>query len=307
MSGLAVYDLTKRFGERQVLHGVDFEVRSGEVYGLLGSNGAGKSTVLNIIAGLLAANGGGVTINGHSDPRIASRSLGVVPQEASIYPHLTCSENLRFFGSLYGLRGKALAERVEATIHLCQLEEYRNDPVSVLSGGWQHRLNLAVGIVHGPEVLLLDEPTTGQDIEARYALWEVIRSLRDRGTSVLLTTHIMEEAEAVCQRVGILHRGRIVREGSLADLYRTVPAAEMAEVETDDEPTLRGRTEELGLDLKEYGGRLTLLLPEPSTLTEVVTMLGSVPVRSLALRPVGLQHVFFDATRGERSLVEVSA
>jgi len=294
MPGLDVSGVTKRFGEREVLRGLDLNVRPGQTYGLLGSNGAGKTTAMNIITGLLDQDEGTVTLDGAPLDADARAVVGVVPQEVALYHHLTCRENLRFFGSIYRLRGTALGRRVDAVIELCQLDEYADTPVSSLSGGWRHRVNIAVGMVHQPKVLLLDEPTTGQDIEARYRLWSVIRSLRDQGTAVLLSTHMMEEAEAVCDRVGILHQGRIEREGTLDELYATIPAAEMAEVETDDPSALERRAGELGLGLRRYGGKLTVLLPERSTLSDVVARLGRVPIRSLALRPVALQHVFFD-------------
>jgi len=154
---------------------------------------------------------------------------------------------------------------------------------------------------------LLDEPTTGQDLEARYALWRVIASLRASGAAILLTTHMMEEAEAVCQKIGILHRGRIAREGALPQRCATVPAIELAAIETDDAPALQGRMDEIGLGVRRYGGRLTLLLPERSTISELVARLGNVPIRSLALRPVGLQHVFFDVTQEDCRLSQVTS
>ncbi len=278
MPGLDVSGVTKRFGEREVLRGLDLNVRPGQTYGLLGSNGAGKTTAMNIITGLLDQDEGTVTLDGAPLDADARAVVGVVPQEVALYHHLTCRENLRFFGSIYRLRSSALGRRVDAVIELCQLDEYADTPVSSLSGGWRHRVNIAVGMVHQPKVLLLDEPT----------------SLRDQGTAVLLSTHMMEEAEAVCDRVGILHQGRIEREGTLDELYATIPAAEMAEVETDDPSALERRAGELGLGLRRYGGKLTVLLPERSTLSDVVARLGRVPIRSLALRPVALQHVFFD-------------
>lgn len=294
MPKLDVSGVTKRFGEREVLRGLDLDVQPGRTYGLLGSNGAGKTTAMNIITGLLVQDEGTVTLDGAPLDAAARAVVGVVPQAVALYHHLTCRENLRFFGSIYRLRGTALDQRVDAVIELCQLVEYADTPVSSLSGGWRQRVNIAVGMVHQPKVLLLDEPTTGQDIEARYRLWSVIRSLRDQDTAVLLSTHMMEEAEAVCDRVGILHGGRIERQGTLEELYATIPAREMAEVETDDPSALERRARELGLGLRRYGGKLTLLLPERSTLSNVAARLGQVPIRSLALRPVGLEHVFFD-------------
>jgi len=294
MPGLEARRVTKRFGEREVLRDLSLNVQPGHVYGLLGSNGAGKTTAINIITGLLAQDDGTVTLDDTPVDTAARCVLGMVPQEVAVYHHLTCRENLRFFGSLYRIRRHELDSRVGEVITLCQLDDYADTAVSALSGGWQHRLNLAVGIVHRPKVLLLDEPTTGQDIEARHTLWRVIASLRDQGTAIMLTTHMMEEAESVCHTVGILHRGCIEREGTLDQLYATIPAAELAEIETDDEPALERRVEELGLGLRHYGGKLTILLPSRTTLSDVVARLGRVPIKSLALRPVGLQHVFFD-------------
>ena len=297
MDRITICGLEKSFGSRQVLKGLDLRVAAGEVYGLLGDNGAGKSTAINVLTGLLRPDAGDARVNGDLMSSGGRKQVGVAPQEAALYPHLTSTENLRFFAGVNRLRGRARQERVAHVIRVLGLQEYADTAVSALSGGWRRRLNLAVAIVHSPTVLILDEPTAGLDVQTRYQLWDLIRGFAGQGMAVLLTTHMLDEAEALCHRVGILHGGRIVREGTVDALQRCVPAAELAEVEAEDETALLDRARALGLSTRRYGGRLTLLLPRRVTLTEVVHDLDPVPVRSVRLCPVGLSHVFLEATR----------
>jgi ABC-2 type transport system ATP-binding protein len=161
-----------------------------------------------------------------------------------------------------------------------------------------------VAIVHGPRVLILDEPTAGLDIQTRHNLWASIRRFAREGTSVLLTTHMLDEAEILCDRVGILHAGRIVREGTVDGLRQSVPAAELAEVEAEDDEALLARARSLRIPTRRYGGQLTLLLPSPTTLAALVQRLDGVAVRSLRLRPIGLTQVFLEATRPEEVRLE---
>ncbi len=161
-----------------------------------------------------------------------------------------------------------------------------------------------MAIVHGPRVLILDEPTAGLDIQTRHNLWASIRRFAREGTSVLLTTHMLDEAEILCDRVGILHAGRIVREGTVDGLRQSVPAAELAEVEAEDDEALLARARSLRIPTRRYGGQLTLLLPSPTTLAALVQRLDGVAVRSLRLRPIGLTQVFLEATRPEEVRLE---
>ncbi|MHA2621457.1 MAG: ABC transporter ATP-binding protein [bacterium JZ-2024 1] len=220
---LRVRHLAKKYGNIPALAGVSLSVHTGEIYGLLGPNGAGKSTLISIISGVLEPTAGEVFIRQENLFRAgerAKRFLGVVPQEIAIYEELSAEENLRFFGSLYGMRGKRLSERVSEVLEWTGLTEWRNQPASKFSGGMKRRLNIGAGIVHQPAVLVLDEPTAGVDVAGRLAIHTLVRRFADEGGAVLLTTHHLEEAEALCDRVAIIDGGRILAEGTTEDLVK---------------------------------------------------------------------------------------
>lgn len=204
--------LRKSFGTVRAVEDVSFEIRRGETFGLLGPNGAGKSTTINMLVGAIRCDAGRVTIDGEDDPTRATvrRRVGVAPQKLSLYDDLTGEENLRFFGSLYGLDGATLRERIDRGISLAGLEEKRHKRVKTYSGGMQRRLNLAVALVHNPMVLLLDEPTVGVDPQSRNHLFESIEGLKKDGVTILYTTHYMEEAQRLCDRVAIMDQGRML-------------------------------------------------------------------------------------------------
>ena len=218
-------DLRKRFKERLAVDGVGFEVAPGETYGLLGPNGAGKTTTISMICGLLARDGGEVTVAGASldrDPGQVKAAIGYVPQDVALYPDLSGLENLRFWGRMYGLAGRELDERVEATLEVVGLAERAGDKVAAYSGGMQRRLNIAAGLLHRPRLLVLDEPTAGVDPQSRNAILAQVEALGGEGVAVLYTTHYMEEAERLCDRVGIIDQGRLVAEGTRRELVATV-------------------------------------------------------------------------------------
>ncbi len=217
MPVLNVAGVVKRFGARTAVDAVDLQVAPGEVVGLLGPNGAGKTTLVSLIAGLRAPDAGRVTIDG-ADPatdRAARRRLGLCPQELSLYPELNCDQNLAFFGALYGLRGAALRARADAVLDRVQLADRRTEPVAVFSGGMKRRLNLAIAMLHEPSVLLLDEPTVGVDPQSRSHLFDEVERLRDQGCALLYTTHYMEEAERLCDRIYVIDAGKIIADGTL--------------------------------------------------------------------------------------------
>lgn len=191
---IRINGLQKRFGNVEVLKGVDVEVFEGEVFGFLGSNGAGKSTTINILTNQITADGGEIEVAGETASALTNRMIGLAPQEIALYPHLTVSENLDFFAGVYGLRGGARRRHAAHVLDGLGLRALRNKKVEELSGGWQRRLNLAVALVHQPRIAILDEPTVGMDVEARYEMWETIRTLRQEGVTVVLTTHLMDEA-----------------------------------------------------------------------------------------------------------------
>ena len=233
---LALYArcLTKRFGAKPAVDGVSFHIDRGESYGLLGPNGAGNTTTISMIAGVLAADRGEVEVAGVvvSPSAAAARAqIGLVPQELAIYPDLTARENLRFFGRLYGSGGDRLRSRVDEVLAVIGLQERADDRVEAYSGGMKRRLNIGVGLLHEPALLILDEPTVGVDAQSRNAILESIEQLAGEGISVLYTTHYMEEAERLCDRVGIVDGGRIAAEGTRRELVELVGGQDLVRME----------------------------------------------------------------------------
>jgi ABC-2 type transport system ATP-binding protein len=218
---IRITHLRKTYDKITAVDDLSLEVKAGEIYGLLGPNGAGKTTTVSIVSGLLKATSGTVRLDGHdlsADPRRAKKVLGVVPQDLALYPELSARDNLKFWGGLYGLPRSHLAESIEEILKAVDLLDRSKEPVKKFSGGMMRRLNLACGLVHKPKVLLLDEPTVGIDLQTRLKLLDVVKEEASRGAAVLYTTHMMEEAEELCTRVGIMDRGRIIAEGTVDEL-----------------------------------------------------------------------------------------
>ncbi|MGZ5105496.1 MAG: ABC transporter ATP-binding protein [Usitatibacter sp.] len=233
---LQASDLRKSFGANAAVAGVSLAVSPGEIVGLLGPNGAGKSTTISMICGLVAPDAGSVTIAGErvgEDASAVKRRIGLVPQEISLYEDLPAIDNLELFGALYGITGAALGERVRAALELVGLADRARARPSTFSGGMKRRLNIACALVHDPEVLLLDEPTVGVDPQSRNAIFDNIESLRARGKAIVYTTHYMEEAERLCDRIVIMDHGRVVASGTKESLRAMLPAATKRHVEVD--------------------------------------------------------------------------
>jgi ABC-2 type transport system ATP-binding protein len=212
--------LRKCFGERVAVDRVSFAIDAGEVYGMLGPNGAGKTTSISMIAGILARDDGEITVDGmdiDAGPPARAR-IGIVPQSIALYLDLTARENLNFWGRMYDLSHDQLRIAVEAALNAVGLMPRADDIVNTFSGGMQRRLNLACGILHRPKLLILDEPTVGVDPQSRSAIFDLVERLRDEGTAILYTTHYMEEAERLCTRIGIIDAGKLIAEGTRAEL-----------------------------------------------------------------------------------------
>ena len=222
---LTCHGLVKRFGDRLAVDEVGFDIRRGETYGLLGPNGAGKTTTISMICGLLTRDAGEVVVDGHPiDPGTTSAkaAIGYVPQDLAIYPDLTARENLAFFGGLYGLRGRPLRDRVAELLEIIGLTDRAKERTEHFSGGMKRRLNIAIGLLHRPRLLVLDEPTVGVDPQSRNAILASVQALGQEGMAILYTTHYMEEAERLCDRVGIIDEGRIRAEGTRRELIALV-------------------------------------------------------------------------------------
>ena len=222
---LAARDLRKRYGELEAVKGVSFQIHEGETYGLLGPNGAGKTTTISMVCGLLTRDAGEVTLDGQAidvGAVAAKAGIGYVPQELAIYPDLTARENLEFFGRLYDLGGAQLKARTSEVLELIGLTERAKDRTSTFSGGMQRRLNIGIGLLHRPRLLLLDEPTVGVDPQSRNAILRSIAELGRQGMAILYTTHYMEEAERLCTRIGIIDGGEIRAEGTRKELVALI-------------------------------------------------------------------------------------
>jgi ABC-2 type transport system ATP-binding protein len=216
---LRIANLAKRYGETVAVESVTLEVRARSCVGLLGPNGAGKSTVIRSIVGRVRPDSGEVRVFGEPASTKAARAeLGWVPQEIALYPLLTCRENLAAFGEYQGLHGKALSEATDWCLEWSSLEDRRNATVKTLSGGMKRRLNMAAGIIHRPRMVLMDEPTVGVDPQSRNRIFEMVEALLAEGTSMIYTTHYMEEAERLCDSIAIMDHGRIIAQGSKEDL-----------------------------------------------------------------------------------------
>jgi ABC-2 type transport system ATP-binding protein len=216
---LRIESVAKHFGEVNALAGVSFEIHERACFGLLGPNGAGKSTLIRSIVGRVRPDSGSIWVFGEpTDSAAARAAMGWVPQELALYWLLTCKENLEAFGRYHGLRGKALGEAIPWCLEWAGLTDRADATVKTLSGGMRRRLNLAAGLIHRPRIVLLDEPTVGVDPQSRNRIFEMVAGLRDQGTTVIYTTHYMEEAERLCDRIAILDHGRVIAEGTKEEL-----------------------------------------------------------------------------------------
>jgi len=221
VTALSLRGLGKDYGTRKAVGAVDLDVVRGECLGLLGPNGAGKTTTISMACGVITPSRGTIAIGGvdlKSDPHAAKRKLGLVPQELAIYEELTATQNLSYFGALYGLSGDALAKKIDWALEVVGLRDRAKEPAKKFSGGMKRRLNLAAGLIHEPELLVLDEPTVGVDPQSRNHIFETVKALRAKGMTVVYTSHYMEEVEALCDRVAIMDGGAIIATGTIASL-----------------------------------------------------------------------------------------
>lgn len=216
-----VSNLSKSFGHIHALRGISFHIRSGECYGLLGPNGAGKTTTISALSAILKPDGGEIIIAGFNpmkDPLKSKKCIGVIPQEIALYNELSARDNLMFWGSLYGMPKHELSERTGEVLELLGLTDRSRDKIKTYSGGMKRRVNIASALLHDPRVLLMDEPTVGIDPQSRNHIFEVVEKLHAGGMTIVYTTHYMEEAERLCDRIGIIDNGNIIAQGTLEEL-----------------------------------------------------------------------------------------
>lgn len=294
---LQIENLCKRYGKRPILQDLSLTIQPGEIYGLLGPNGAGKTTTINLICGLLQADSGTIAIGGRRAGAATKSILGVMPQENLLYRGLTCEENLAFFGRIYGMSRRDRKHQTERCLGLVNLLDRAKTPVEKLSGGMQRRLSLAVAMIHRPKLLILDEPTTGLDIEARYEVWSLIRSFKQSGVTVLLTTHLLDEVERLCHRIGIIKQGQLLAEGTLAELRQRIPAQEVVTVETGDVEGAIARGQASGFTPRHYGSDLAFWIPEHLELKDLLDRFEGISLDSISRQPVRLEHIYIEVTQ----------
>jgi ABC-2 type transport system ATP-binding protein len=294
--------LVKRFGSTVAVDGVSLALHAGECLGLLGPNGAGKSTLIRGIVGRVLPDAGRIRIFGaEAGSPTARQTLGWVPQELAIYPRLTCSENLHAFGKYQGLSGKQLKEQVAWCLDWAALADRANDPAGNLSGGMKRRLNMAAGIIHRPRVVLMDEPTVGVDPQSRNRIFEMIEALRAQGTSMLYTTHYMEEAERLCNRIAIIDHGRIIAEGTRDELVRNAFGTRSQVVARfgGEQDAIAAWVEKRGGRIAEGQAQFTVERPtDIAGLLDEATTQGFEP-EDVSLRRPNLELVFLHLTGRE--------
>jgi len=233
---LEVKGVSKSYGKRIAVTGISFRAESGETIGLLGPNGAGKTTTVSIVAGLLSPDSGEVLIEGEqikSDTDPVKLKVGLVPQDMALYDQLTALDNLTFFAALYSLAGAKATRAIDEALNLVALSDRAGDKVGTFSGGMKRRLNLAAALLHDPQILLLDEPTVGVDPQSRNAIFENLKALKERGKTLIYTTHYMEEAERLCDRIVIVDHGKVVANDTLQGLHQLLPVTNVIAVELD--------------------------------------------------------------------------
>jgi ABC-2 type transport system ATP-binding protein len=294
---LRIEQISKTFGQRTVLQNLSLHILPGEIYGLLGSNGAGKTTTINILCNLLKADRGKIFVNNQLVSEATKPLIGIAPQENLVYRSLTCAENLNFFAQLYGVSRNQRRQRIPACLAAVGLADRANSAAETLSGGMQRRLSMAIALVHQPKLVVLDEPTTGLDVEARYEVWDLIRQLQRQGITVLLTTHLLDEAERLCHRIGILKQGHITAEGSLAELRKLIPAQEILTIQTPDEAAAIARAQTLNYPHRRYGSDLAFWLPTALELKDIIAQFDGIPLDSISRQPVRLEHIYVEATQ----------
>ncbi len=306
MSVIIASELVKRYGDFTAVDGISFEVAPGESFGLLGPNGAGKSTTMRMIGAVSTRSAGRLEVLGldpdEHGPEIRAR-LGVVPQQDNLDNELRVRENLLAYGRYFGLPRKLVAERADELLVFAQLADRAGATVEELSGGMKRRLTIARALINEPRILLLDEPTTGLDPQARHILWDRLFRLKEQGTTLLLTTHYMDEAEQLCDRLVVVDHGRIMAEGSPASLIREYSTREVLEVRFGSENNAAAATalEGVGDRLEVLPDRILLYADDAEAALVEVTARGLQPLTSLVRRS-SLEDVFLRLTG--RSLIE---
>jgi ABC-2 type transport system ATP-binding protein len=304
---LEVQNLAKNYGDFQAVKGVSFNIEEGEIFSLLGPNGAGKTTTISMLSTLYTPTSGDATIAGHSitkSPMDVRNAIGVVPQDLALYEDLTAKENLIFWGQMYGLGGKSLASRVDEVLEQIGLTDKAKDRVKTYSGGMKRRVNIGVGLLHKPRLLFMDEPTVGIDPQSRRAILDTVKDLNKKGMTVLYTTHYMEEAEELSNRVGIIDHGDLIAIGTQKELTKQVGETETLVLhigENEDPEALVTSFKDIKevLEANVVNNEISVITPSAKdVLASVVTKANErgIKIHSIDIREPNLEAVFLHLT-----------
>ena len=304
---LEVKDLLKKYGDFAAVKGISFEIQEGEIFSLIGPNGAGKTTTLAMLSTLYTPTAGDATIGGHSiskEPMAVKQVIGVVPQELALYEDLTARENLIFWGQMYGLSGKSLHSRVDEVLEQIGLVDKARNQVKTYSGGMKRRVNIGVGLLHRPRLLFMDEPTVGIDPQSRRAILDTVKDLNRQGMTVLYTTHYMEEAEELSDRVGIIDHGELIALGTQDELTKQVGQTDTLILhigEHEDSEALAGSLKRLDgvLEAIAVDHEVSIVTPRAEDILAAVVGAGNergIRIRSIDIREPNLEAVFLHLT-----------
>ena len=304
---LEVKNLVKKYGDSTAVNGISFDIKEGEIFSLLGPNGAGKTTTISMLSTLYAPTSGEATVGGYSitkEPMAVRNLIGVVPQELALYEDLTARENLVFWGQMYGLSGKALKVRVNEVLEQIGLADKAKNRVKTYSGGMKRRVNIGVGLLHKPSLLFMDEPTVGIDPQSRRAILDSVKALNQQGMTVLYTTHYMEEAEELSDRVGIIDNGVLIALGTQAELNRQVGENDTLILHIDESQNgetlaaaIRKLPNVLKADITDH--TVAIIAPEAEeVMAPVITKANElgIKIRSVDIKEPNLEAVFLSLT-----------
>jgi len=305
MSFIKLENVVKKYKGNTAVAGISLAIEKGELFGLLGPNGAGKSTTISMISALLQPTAGSIRIKGNDIEKKAleaKKCIGLVPQEIALYPTLTASENLAFWGRMYGLSGKQLRERMEAVLKIVGLEERKNEKIQNYSGGMKRRINIAASLLHQPEILIMDEPTVGIDPQSRSHILETVKKLNGEGITVIYTSHYMEEVEYLCSRIAIMDQGKVIALGEKDELKSLAAEKNTVEVEVAAvTPAMLERLRAIKgvLGINAEGNKLTILSEVGTNLlTEILSVIAGMNSKVLSVKAEepNLESVFLGLT-----------